>query len=285
MALPFDALGWAPWDGDRCLRLLTHPHGVFLVVGPTGSGKTTTLHAILGFMNTVERKIVTAEDPVEITQPGLQQVQCMPKIGYTFAVALRAFLRCGPDIILIGEMRDLETASAGIEASLTGHLVFSTLHTNSAPETITRLLDMGLDPLNFADAFIAVVAQRLMRTLCKKCKEPYKPEQEEIDKLLHFFGEEYIDDLKMDFDNLELNRPVGCDKCGGTGYAGRAGVHEILEATPEMKKLISAGTTVTDIRKLALSQGMRLLEQCGIYRVLTGMTDLVNYRKMAGGGH
>jgi type II secretory ATPase GspE/PulE/Tfp pilus assembly ATPase PilB-like protein len=236
-------------------------------------------------LNTVEKKIVTAEDPVEITQPGLQQVQVMPKIGYTFAIALRAFLRCGPDIILIGEMRDHETASSGIEASLTGHLVLSTLHTNSAPETITRLLDMGLDPLNFADAFVGVLAQRLMRTLCKNCKEAYRPDQEEIDKLIHFFGEEYFPELNIDLNSLQLNKAVGCDKCSGTGYAGRCGVHELLEATDEMKKIISKRATVTEIRDLAMSQGMRTLQQDGIYRIVTGMSDLVQYRRIAGGGH
>ncbi len=284
-AMPFDKMNLAPWNNDRCLKMCSHPHGVFLVVGPTGSGKTTTLHAILGMLNTVEKKIVTAEDPVEITQPGLQQVQVMPKIGYTFAIALRAFLRCGPDIILIGEMRDHETASSGIEASLTGHLVLSTLHTNSAPETITRLLDMGLDPLNFADAFVGVLAQRLMRTLCKNCKDPYKPDQEEIDKLIHYFGEEYFPELNVDLNTLQLNRAVGCEKCSGTGYAGRCGVHELLEATSEMKKIISKRATVTEIRDLAMSQGMRTLQQDGIYRIITGMSDLVQYRRIAGGGH
>ncbi len=283
--MPFDALGLTENNETRCNELLTHPHGVFLVVGPTGSGKTTTLHAILGKMNTVERKIVTAEDPVEITQPGLQQVQVMPKIGYTFAAAIRAFLRCGPDIILIGEMRDHETAATGIEASLTGHLVFSTLHTNSAPETITRLLDMDLDPLNFADAFIGVLAQRLMRTLCKNCKEPYKPDQEEIDKLVHYYGEEYFSEMKIDLDALELHRTGACDKCGGTGYAGRCGIHELLEATPDMKKLIARKAPVAELRDLAMSQNMRTLQQDAIYRILIGKTDLNQYYRVCGGGH
>ena len=280
--LPFEALNLSWCNKDRCLEFLTHPHGIFLVVGPTGSGKTTTLHAILGFLNTPERKIVTAEDPVEITQPGLQQVQVMPKIGYTFAAAIRAFLRCGPDIILIGEMRDRETAATGIEASLTGHLVLSTLHTNSAPETIIRLLDMDLDPLNFADAFIGVLAQRLMRTLCKNCKEPYKPEQEELDKLIHYYDEEMFPELEIDTANHELMKPVGCDKCGGTGYAGRCGVHELLEATPEMKKLIAAKAPVQELRNLALSQGMRTLQQDGILRIFDGVSDLPNYYRIAG---
>ena len=175
-ALPLGKLNLTPANYNRVVHLSAHPHGLFLVVGPTGSGKTTNLHAVLGHINKPERKIWTAEDPVEITQPGLQQVQMMPKIDFTFATAMRAFLRADPDVILIGEMRDHETASIGVEASLTGHLVLSTLHTNSAPETITRLLDLGLDTVNFSDALLGVLAQRLMRTLCGKCKAPYKPE-------------------------------------------------------------------------------------------------------------
>src|SRR5262249_27137159 len=171
--LPLPALQMAEYTLREVRRLIAAPYGLFLVVGPTGSGKTTTLHAALEVINTPERKIWTAEDPVEITQRGLRQVQVHPRIGFTFAAALRALLRADPDVIMVGEMRDAETAHTGIEASLTGHLVFSTLHTNSAPETITRLLDMGLDSFNFADALLGVLAQRLARTLCKACKVPY----------------------------------------------------------------------------------------------------------------
>ena len=279
-AVSFDKLLLSERNTEACLRMLDHPHGIVLVVGPTGSGKTTSLHAILGYLNKPDRKILTAEDPVEITQPGLQQVQVMPKIGYTFAMALRAFLRCDPDIILIGEMRDHETAHAGIEASLTGHLVFSTLHTNSAPETIVRLLDMGLDPMNFSDALVGVVAQRLMRTLCQSCKEEYKPEQDEIDKLIHFYGEEYFQELNMEIKNITLFRPGACERCGGTGYRGRCGIHEVLEASNEMKKVIARSAPVDEIRKLAMREGLRTLTQDGIAKVFSGKSDLEQLRRV-----
>ncbi len=169
--MPIEAMGLSERNFNEMLKILAKPYGMILVVGPTGSGKTTTLHAALHHINKPDRKIWTAEDPVEITQYGLRQVQVQPKIGFDFAAAMRAFLRADPDVIMVGEMRDFETAKTGVEASLTGHLVFSTLHTNSAPETITRLLDMGIDPLNFADALLGILAQRLVRTLCKDCKE------------------------------------------------------------------------------------------------------------------
>ncbi|MCH2204280.1 MAG: GspE/PulE family protein [Lentisphaerales bacterium] len=279
-ALPFEKLMFSERNAEAIHNMIAHPHGIVLVVGPTGSGKTTTLHAILAVLNTEERKILTAEDPVEITQNGLQQVQVLPKAGLTFAAALRSFLRCDPDVILIGEMRDEETAGSGIEASLTGHLVFSTLHTNSAPETIIRLLDIGLDPMNFADALVGIVAQRLIRTLCK-CKQPYRPDQEEIDKLVHFYGEEYIDELNLNFDELELYKPNGCDKCGHTGYKGRMGIHEALDGTAAMKKLVAKAATVPEIRDQAVKDGMRTLQQDGIAKIFMGHTDLVQVRKVA----
>ncbi|RMD84196.1 MAG: GspE/PulE family protein, partial [Lentisphaerae bacterium] len=245
-------------------QMLEHPHGIILVVGPTGSGKTTTLHGILNRINTPERKILTAEDPVEITQAGLQQLQVMPQIGLTFAAALRSFLRADPDVILIGEMRDFETAQIGIEASLTGHLVFSTLHTNSAPETITRLLEMDIDPLNFADALIGVLAQRLVKTLCSRCKEEYTPDAEEVKRLIHQYGEEFFPELGIDPGKIKLFRPKGCEVCMNSGYRGRTGIHELLLATPEMKHLVSKRGVVSDIRELAIKQGMRTLYQDGI---------------------
>ena len=208
-AMPLEKLNLSPRNLVKVIDASAHPHGLFLVVGPTGSGKTTTLHAVLGYINKPDKKIWTAEDPVEITQPGLQQVQMLPKIDFTFATAMRAFLRADPDVILIGEMRDHETASIGVEASLTGHLVLSTLHTNSAPETITRLLDLGLDPVNFSDALLGVLAQRLMRTLCAKCKQPYKPDQKELDHLVDAYGREAFKELPYDLDNIELQGPVG----------------------------------------------------------------------------
>ena len=174
-------------------------------------------------------KIWTAEDPVEITQKGLRQVQVQPKIDFTFAVAMRSFLRADPDVIMVGEMRDHETAAIGIEASLTGHLVFSTLHTNSAPETITRLLDMDIDPFNFADALLGIMAQRLIRTLCPKCKEGYHPTEEEFDEIMEAYGREYFDRTGVDYSpELTLYKPKGCAACNNTGYKGRMGVHELL---------------------------------------------------------
>ncbi len=272
-AMPMEKLNLAPKNFDKVVEMSAHPHGLLLVVGPTGSGKTTTLHAVLGYINKPERKIWTAEDPVEITQPGLQQVQMMPKIDFTFAAAMRAFLRADPDVILIGEMRDHETASIGIEASLTGHLVLSTLHTNSAPETLTRLLDLGLDPVNFSDALLGVLAQRLMRTLCGSCKEAYKPDQKELDHLVDSYGREQFMDLGFDLKDITLNRAVGCKECGDTGYRGRTGIHELLEGTHEIQSLIYKKAELDDIRTQALKDGMRTLKQDGIHKIFDGLSD------------
>ena len=272
-ALPLEKLNLSKKNFANIIEMSKHPHGLLLVVGPTGSGKTTSLHAVLGHLNQPDKKIWTAEDPVEITQPGLQQVQMQPKIGFTFAAAMRAFLRADPDIILIGEMRDHETAAIGIEASLTGHLVLSTLHTNSAPETITRLLDLGLDPVNFSDALLGILAQRLMRTLCSSCKETYKPEQKELDHLIQQYGEEDFKDLEINLDEVELNRAVGCDACGGTGYRGRTGVHELLAGTHELQNMIYQKADLDDLRTQAIKDGMRTLKQDGIEKIFMGLTD------------
>jgi type II secretory ATPase GspE/PulE/Tfp pilus assembly ATPase PilB-like protein/GAF domain-containing protein len=264
---------------DRNLNLIQEsaakPYGLILVVGPTGSGKTTTLHSTLGFINKPERKIWTAEDPVEITQKGLRQVQMLNKIGLDFARAMKSFLRGDPDVIMVGEMRDAETCSIGLEASLTGHLVFSTLHTNSAPETITRLIDMGMNPLNFADALLLIVAQRLVRTLCKKCKEDYHPSKEEFDSLVKEYGEEDFKNLNIEYtDDLMLKKPVGCNSCNDKGYAGRTGIHECLEGTDEIKRMVMKQSLVEELREQALSDGMTTLKQDGIYKVFKGDTDL-----------
>ncbi len=192
---------------SELLKVMEQPYGMILCVGPTGSGKTTTLHAGLKHINTPGRKIWTAEDPVEITQHGLRQVQVQPKIGFDFAAAMRSFLRADPDVIMVGEMRDFETTKIGVEASLTGHLVLSTLHTNSAPETIVRLLDMGIDPLNFADALLAILAQRLVRTLCTKCRI-LSPTKEEYDEIVETYGKNNFDKLNIPFtSDLTLYRP------------------------------------------------------------------------------
>ena len=259
--------------------LLQKPYGIALVVGPTGSGKTTTLHSALGFINTEDMKIWTAEDPVEITQPGLRQVQVHPKIDFTFAVAMRSFLRADPDVIMVGEMRDHETAAIGVEASLTGHLVFSTLHTNSAPETIVRLLDMDIDPFNFADALLGIMAQRLVRTLCAACKEEYAPSAEEFAELVREYGAEHWDRVGISYSpSLRLCRAKGCAKCGDSGYKGRMGIHELLVASDDMKRMIQKRASVEEMRKQAVAEGMTTLLQDGIIKVLRGQTDFQQVR-------
>lgn len=278
--IPLDKLGLLPRNLELFKDQITQPYGLILVVGPTGSGKTTTLHSALGYINTPDKKIWTAEDPVEITQSGLRQVQINPKIGLTFSSALRAFLRADPDVIMIGEMRDRETAHIGIEASLTGHLVFSTLHTNSAPETITRLLDMDLDPFNFADSLLCILAQRLIKTLCNNCKEPYEPMDEEIEELKYEFGEDDWDKW-VNEDEITLYRAKGCSQCVN-GYRGRMGIHELLNNSDEIKILIKKRAPTEDIRKVAIQEGMLTLKQDGIMKVLMGHTDIHQVRAVAG---
>jgi type II secretory ATPase GspE/PulE/Tfp pilus assembly ATPase PilB-like protein len=277
--LPLEALGLTARNEAEFKRILAKPYGIALVVGPTGSGKTTTLHSGLGHINTADMKIWTAEDPVEITQPGLRQVQVHPKIDFTFAAAMRSFLRADPDVIMVGEMRDHETAAIGIEASLTGHLVFSTLHTNSAPETITRLLDMEIDPFNFADALLGILAQRLARTLCKDCKEPYAPSQEEFAELISEYGAQHWDTLGVRYSpELRLYRPKGCAKCGQSGYRGRMGLHELLVGSDEIKRLIQKRAPIEELRQQAIRDGMTTLLQDGIQKVLKGITDFKQVR-------
>ena len=280
-AMPIDKMNLAPANMARLETMIKKPHGILLVVGPTGSGKTTTLHAVLGYLNSPDKKIWTAEDPVEITQAGLQQVQVSPKIGFTFANALRAFLRADPDIILIGEMRDKETAHAGIEASLTGHLVLSTLHTNSAPETITRLLDLGLDPVNFSDACVGILAQRLIRTLCSNCKETYPASQEDIAFIRRQYGDKHIDELNLP-EPLMLYKGAGCDECGGTGYRGRTGVHELLGMTPELRSLIYKESSVAAMKCQAMNDGMRTLVQDALFKAVKGDTDIAQVQIISG---
>ena len=297
--IPLDKLGLTPHNKDRVIRTVEKPYGLFYVCGPTGSGKTTTLHSILKHLNTPDTKIWTAEDPVEITQKGLRQVQINRKAGIDFALVMRAFLRADPDIIMVGESRDKETVAMGVEASLTGHLVFSTLHTNSAPESITRLLDMGMDPFNFADALLGILAQRLAKKLCD-CKEAYVPDAEE----LRLFAAEYAEELrhskawKTDYADetrklveswvktygqdgqLKFYRHIGCDKCNKTGYKGRIGLHELLIADDDIKKLIQERARVAEIFAASVEGGMRTLKMDGMEKIMMGLTDIKMVRSV-----
>lgn len=298
--LPLDQLGLVENNYERLKQTISKPYGIFFVCGPTGSGKTTTLHSILGSINTPDTKIWTAEDPVEITQRGLRQVQVNRKAGLDFPTVMRSFLRADPDVIMVGEMRDKETVSIGLEASLTGHLVFSTLHTNSAPESIVRLLDMGMDPFNFADALLGVLAQRLAKRLCSKCKTAYHPDAQEVEHLLDEYCEdlhatpEFKDDpLKAREDILNawrqryadrdgrftLYSAVGCEHCT-SGYRGRLGLHELMLGTDRVKALIQERARVANLLTVALEEGMRTLRQDGIEKVLAGLTDLKQVRKV-----
>lgn len=280
--IPLEKMGFSDRNYENFLKCVVKPYGLILVCGPTGSGKTTTLHSALAYINRTETKIWTAEDPVEITQKGLRQVQVKPKIGFDFAAAMRSFLRADPDVIMVGEMRDKETTHIGIEASLTGHLVFSTLHTNSAPESIVRLLDMGMDPFNFADAILCIQAQRLCRTLCPDCKKEFNPSQAEFDELVREYDPEQFEKntgIKYSSD-LTLYKPAGCDLCNNTGYRGRMGIHELLVGTDEMKKLIQMRAKMEDIRDQAIADGMTTLKQDGIEKIFSGHSDLLQVRKV-----
>jgi len=276
----FNQLGLSERNRKVFEDSLKNPHGLLLVVGPTGSGKTTTLHSALAIINQSNLKIWTAEDPVEITQPGLRQVQVNPRIGFTFAAALRSFLRIDPDVIMVGEMRDEETASTAVEASLTGHLVFSTLHTNSAPETVTRLLEMGLDPYAFSDSLLCILAQRLVRCLCNDCKESYHPDDAEIEELIEEYGSADFAFTGLGRTDLTMSRAVGCERCGHTGYRGRQGVFEVMECTPKLRALVKRRADTDSIREQAKLDGMTTLRQDGILKVFQGVTDIHEVRRV-----
>jgi type II secretory ATPase GspE/PulE/Tfp pilus assembly ATPase PilB-like protein len=291
-ALPLDAAGLSENNLARLKTAIARPYGMVLCVGPTGSGKTTTLHAALGHINTPDRKIWTAEDPVEITQPGLRQVQVNPKIEWTFAKALRSFLRADPDVVMVGEIRDEETARTAIEASLTGHLVLSTLHTNSAPETVTRLLDMGMDPFNFADSLLAVLAQRLVRKMCTHCRASRPLTADEENELLsdwmHAFGGQAEPDRAATLASwrerhgeqgrLVRYQATGCERCDKSGFKGRVGLHELMLVDRELRHLIQTHARAEDLQRCALAAGMRTLRQDGIEKVLAGLTTIDEVR-------
>jgi type II secretory ATPase GspE/PulE/Tfp pilus assembly ATPase PilB-like protein len=297
--IPLEKLGLTDHNRKNLEKTISKPYGLFYVCGPTGSGKTTTLHSVLKFLNTPDTKIWTAEDPVEITQRGLRQVQINKKAGIDFALVMRAFLRADPDIIMVGESRDKETVSMGVEASLTGHLVFSTLHTNSAPESITRLLDMGMDPFNFADALLGILAQRLAKRLCD-CKEAYVPAHDELRSFIAEYAQDLrnTDDWKADpggeaqklyegwvesYGNdgqLRFYKAVGCDKCNKSGYKGRVGLHELLIGDDDAKKLIQERARVSELFVAAVANGMRTLKMDGMEKIMMGLTDLKQVRSV-----
>ncbi|MBA3031512.1 MAG: GspE/PulE family protein [Gammaproteobacteria bacterium] len=292
--VPIDQLKMGERDLTVFKRLIEKPYGLILVCGPTGSGKTTTLHSVLRELNTPDRKIWTAEDPIEIVQKNVNQVQMNPKIGWTFATALRAFLRADPDIIMIGEMRDLETAKIALEASMTGHLVLSTLHTNSASETAARLLDLEIDPFNLADALVCVLAQRLARSLCTRCAPKRVMTTAEIDELAaEYYFSAYERQASMadkerivrgwqarlpKGEFLNVWQPKGCRHCSGEGYKGRIPLFELMEVTPQIRELIAHQSTATEYKRIAVDQGMRTLKQDGIEKVLLGLTDMTQVR-------
>lgn len=287
--LPIRKLGLSEDAMQRMRDMIRKPYGLILAAGPTGSGKTTTLHSLINVINEPGTKIWTAENPVEITQSGLRQVQVNAKIGWDFATVMRAFLRADPDVIMVGEMRDQETAGIAVEASLTGHLVFSTLHTNSAAETVVRLLDMGIDPFSFTDSLLGVLAQRLARRLCVKCRAKHPALPVEIEAL----AEEYCYDsmLKPQDVLAEWEKRYGteaytyvakgCNACRKTGYRGRIGLFELLTVTPEMRQMMLRRASAAELRVTAMAGGMRTLKQDGIEKVLTGDTDLHEVRAAA----
>lgn len=280
--LPLDQIGFSKRNYDNFVSAIEKPYGLIFVCGPTGSGKTTTLHSAMSYINKIDTKIWTAEDPVEITQSGLRQVQVKPEIGFDFAAAMRSFLRADPDVIMVGEMRDKDTTRIGIEASLTGHLVLSTLHTNSAPESITRLLDMGMDPFNFADAILCIMAQRLVRTLCVDCKKVYHPSEKDYEDLIREYGQEaFRQHLSYPFSkSMALFKAEGCSTCNDTGYKGRMGIHELLMGTDEIKRLIQNSARMEELREQAEKDGMTTLKQDGIGKIFQGHCDLLHVRKV-----
>lgn len=290
--VPLDRLCLEPSLLAQLLQVMEKPHGLILVCGPTGSGKTTTLHSLISTINTPERKIWTAEDPVEITQEGLSQVQVNAKIGWSFAEALRSLLRADPDVVMIGEIRDRETAQTAVEASLTGHLVLSTLHTNSAPETVARLLDLGVEPYSLGDSLLGVLAQRLARRLCPVCSKSVELENEEVERFARYYAEgttlepaSVVEDWRKRLGRngrLYKSHGKGCSYCAGSGYKGRLGIYEFMHVTASLRKLIHQRSEAQAFRDRAVIEGMRMLRQDGIEKVLMGLTSLQLVRAACG---
>jgi type IV pilus assembly protein PilB len=258
-------LGFSDGDFQKVRSLINRPNGIILVTGPTGSGKTTSLYAALNELNTPDRKIITAEDPVEYYLPGVNQVEIRHDIGLDFAKVIRAMLRQAPNVILVGEMRDLETAQMGIQASLTGHLVFSTLHTNDSPSAITRLIDMGVQPYLVASSIVAVMGQRLVRVVCQKCKQPFVPS----DASLEAAG---VTPEMAAAANFVKGR--GCGNCQGGGFRGRMGIYELMMMSPKIRELAFNSVPTDQVRRTAIAEGMKTLYWDGIDKVLRGVTTL-----------
>jgi len=263
--LDLSDLGFSQHNYSIFEQSFIKPYGMILVTGPTGSGKSTTLYATLNVVNRPEVNIITVEDPVEYRLPGINQVQVNPKAGLSFASALRSILRSDPDIVLIGEIRDHETAQIAVEASLTGHLVLSTLHTNDAPSAITRLTEMGIEPFLVGSSVDCVLAQRLARRLCSKCKEPYTPTPEQLAAI----GYQPSDIAPPNF-----HRPVGCTNCSRTGYKGRLALHEVMAVSEEIERMTVGRESVSSITKVAIESGMITLRQDGLAKAAQGVTSL-----------
>ncbi len=274
LTLDLSKFGFEPKAEEDLMKAILNPYGMVLVTGPTGSGKTTTLYSALSRVNTIEVNIMTAEDPVEYNLMGINQVLVRNEIGMTFAAALKAFLRQDPNIIMVGEIRDIETGGIAIKAALTGHLVLSTLHTNDAPSTITRMIDMGIEPFNVASAVNLILAQRLVRRICKDCKAEYNYTPEELKVLA--VG-------PKDFEGVTCFKGAGCDSCGGSGYKGRAGLYEVMALSPELRRLILRGGSTAEIQKQAVDDGMLTLRMDGIVKIKKGITTLEEVVKETAG--
>src|SRR5262245_7288511 len=265
LKLDLTQLGFDPWSLEKFTQAIHEPYGMVLITGPTGSGKTTTLYSAIHTINTPGHNIMTAEDPVEYNLKGVNQVQIHEGVGRTFAAALRSFLRQDPDVILVGETRDLETAQISIRAALTGHLVFSTLHTNDCPSTVARLLDMGIPPFLISSSLLLILAQRLARKVCQVCKEPHEIDESALEPHGH---------VSENSERITVYKGKGCDKCSGTGMKGRVAIYEVMPITPEVRDLILRAAPTAEIRQMAQGQGMKTLRQAGLRKVIEGVTTV-----------